>query len=208
MFSHIHIQKHVPCYSFPKNSILCQTGSNKEREFYIWQNIFQFHFFRSPNVSVSLGRTATLRCRTVNVVKKSVSDISSKVWNNRGSSCTSTTLALAEFYTQEQIHPQTVAGLLIPFLEQYTCCYALLWCFFLQWQDLTFSWRRSLVQSKLPSSNVNLEWLGGFKADFREPLRQGDASPYPAKYPKKIATFKKSKSQTVSINVYVDFQPF
>jgi len=28
---------------------------------------------RSPNVSVSLGRTATLRCRTVNVVKKSVS---------------------------------------------------------------------------------------------------------------------------------------
>jgi len=28
---------------------------------------------RSPNISVSLGRTATLRCRTVNVVKKSVS---------------------------------------------------------------------------------------------------------------------------------------
>ena len=124
-------------------------------------------------------------------------------------SCTSTTLALAEFYTREQIHPQTVAGLLIPFFSAiHLWLLRSLVVFFLQWQDLTFSWRRSLVQSKLPSSNVNLEWLGGFKADFREPLRQGDASPYPAKYPKNFATFKKSKSQTVSINVYVDFQPF
>ena len=66
-----------------------------------------------------------------------------------GCSCTSTALALAEFYTQEQVHPHTVTGLLIPLLAQYTCgCYALLWCFF-------YNDRISHSLEEDPSSNLN-----------------------------------------------------
>ena len=97
MFSHIHIQKHIPCYSFPKMVFYAKLILRRKENLTSGKIYFNSIFFRSPNVSVSLGRTATLRCRTVNVVKKSVSDISSKVWNNRGSSCTSTALAWQNF---------------------------------------------------------------------------------------------------------------
>ena len=69
---------------FPKIVFYAKLVLRKKENLTSGKIYFNSIFFRSPNVSVSLGRTATLRCRTVNVVKKSVSDISSKVWNNRG----------------------------------------------------------------------------------------------------------------------------
>ena len=63
-----------------------------------------------------------------------------------------------------------------------------------------------LLKSKLPSSNVNLEWLGAFKADFREAPQTGGRLLVPCRakyYLSFLQVLQILPLQTVSIKTYI-----